>query len=208
MATEITKARTATHRVIYTTELLEAILLQLPNKDILVHVQRVCLYFYNTISRSVALQHHLFFLPCPRRFTTTIHRNPFLYARSWTDYIDHRIPKYSPMSTSGPPPSFYPWHNDLDLTAVDWEAYRKLRVPFERPEASWRRMYVSQPPVTTLEADSTTGFWGLRCTTGLTLGMLEANWMVDWTGLIIRAGRPNLSVVINASPIFEEDKWW
>ena len=203
MDSQITRTQTARHHVLFTTELLEAILLEVPNRDLLGSVQRVCVFFYNTISSSIALQQALFFIP--RTTPYALQRNPLLLAQSWSDYMDHRIPRSR--AAGDVPSAFYPWHNNLDFTAVDWDAYRKIRVPYERPEASWRRMFVSQPPVTVLEADGKNGFWGLKCSTGLTMGMLERNWMVDWTGFMIGTGRPRLSVVVNASP-FTKNRWW
>jgi hypothetical protein len=203
MDIQTSKIQTAAHRVLFTTELLEAILLELPYRDLLVNAQRVCVYFHHTINASVALQQALFFVPCSTQYT--LQRNPLLFTQSWSDYMDRRIPRSR--ASNGTPGAFYPWHNNLDFTAVDWSEYQKIRGPYGRPEASWRRMFVSQPPVTVLEADVKSGFWGLKCSTGLTMDMLERNWMVDWTGFIVGSGRPKLSVVVNASP-FTKHRWW
>lgn len=205
MDSNITTIKTATHRVIFTTELLEAILIQMPNMDILAHAQRVCVFFYNTINSSIALQRALFFVPCTTQYT--LERNPALLTASWADYMDHRIPRSMPRASNCAPEAYYPWHNNLDLTAVDWDAYRRIREPYQRADASWRRMFVSQPPVTVLETDCKSGFWDLKCGSGLTMDMLERNWMVDWTGYISDRGRPELSVVVNAS-LFKMCRWW
>lgn len=203
MASQIRK-ETAVHRVLFTTELLEAILLEVPYHDLLAGVQRVCAFFLETVSSSIALQQALFFAPCATPYG--LERNPLLFTQSWSDYMEHRIPRR--IELGGGSSAFYPWYNDLDLTAIDWNAYRRIRDPYQREEASWRRMFISQPPVTILEADAEIGFWGLRCNTGLTMGMLERKWRVDWSGYIIGSGRPHLSVVVNTSPYLKKTWWW
>jgi hypothetical protein len=198
MASQITKTQTAVHRVLFTPELLEAVLLEVPYHDLLASAQRVCAFFFETVNSSITLQQALFFVP--RAAPYVPERNPLLLTQSWSDYMEHRIPRR--IEPGDGPSAYYPWYNNLDFTAIDWHAYRKIRDPYEREEASWRKMFISQPPVTILEADAKIGFWGLRCNTGLTMGMLERKWRVDWSGYII--GRPRLSVVVNTSPYLKK----
>lgn len=128
--------------VLNTTELLEQILLFLPERDLLVHAQRVNRSFRTLITSSPSLQQKLFFKRIPSRGPDgddkhcTWHANPLLLAA------------FPPMFTS----SQGKWNKlrgNQVYQNLDWQKESKAEA-YKRREASWRRMLVSQPPVSRL----------------------------------------------------------
>ncbi|KAI0018343.1 hypothetical protein F4780DRAFT_527890 [Xylariomycetidae sp. FL0641] len=124
----------ALHKVLNTPELLEAILLQLDLRTLLVSASRVNHYFRDVISQ-VALQKALFFAPDTRH---DVLLNPLLldpfqlwYKSDGPNFIKSRG---------------YTIHSFRDVGL--WGG-RNTKA-FMRRGASWRRMLVQQPPVTTL----------------------------------------------------------
>ena len=125
----------ATQRTLGITELLEAILVQLPMKDLLL-AQRVNKDWQATIVTSKKLQERLFLRPIS------------------TQILDHyggpsdkwRVPGTGEVIN----PSWNPLLEEL-FDCLSWSATKCLekRLPhrtWHRPEASWRQMLRSQPP--------------------------------------------------------------
>ncbi|KAL1640921.1 hypothetical protein SLS58_006537 [Diplodia intermedia] len=144
-------------KVLQTTELLVLILAALPIKDLLL-AQRVCRRFAALIQTSPALQQALFFRPLPASatrtpaaapaaplrsypsgllVTETWERNPLL-ASAFAPWFDRQAPGsvYSP-------PFYHP-------CAFETLPLNDSRDAYLRPEASWRRMLVTQPPAPAL----------------------------------------------------------
>jgi hypothetical protein len=126
------EAETAVQRVLSTVELLSNILAHLTFRD-LVNVQRVSRSFRNTVATTPAIQEALFLRPTWD--VTHSAPNPLLHELWFRDDRDTRGPSSQ-------------W---LDATL---EEFVSRRVPGEedtealrRPEASWRKMLIVQPPV-------------------------------------------------------------
>ncbi|KAI1345011.1 hypothetical protein F5Y15DRAFT_410694 [Xylariaceae sp. FL0016] len=126
--------------VLGTTELLEAILLQLDLPTLLVSALRVSHYFNDVISQSIAIQQALFFAPSPRVSTQGPPiLNPLLLKpfTLWFHPSGHNALKNRGYSV----------HSFKDMEI--WKQTPKAE-PFMRRGASWRRMLVQQPPLTYL----------------------------------------------------------
>ncbi|KXJ95919.1 hypothetical protein Micbo1qcDRAFT_158039, partial [Microdochium bolleyi] len=154
----------ALQKVIATPELLEAVLLHLDLRTLLVHTQLVSRYFRHLIVSSVALQKALFLLPDggSRGEPHTSDRgppvlNPLLREPFWLWYPP--ADDCDPMRTTthrinagfvGPrdlrdDSTTAPHHGITRFHRLAIWADQKSRAAIMRPEASWRRMFVQQP---------------------------------------------------------------
>ncbi|KAF2841257.1 hypothetical protein M501DRAFT_1014061 [Patellaria atrata CBS 101060] len=171
----------AMHRVIYTAELLELILVHL-DPHTLFHSTLVSRTFHAVIMRSTHLQQLLFLQP-PINLTIPepmfanewplldIKINPLLltnfphFLTCWEH--DYRLPEIVEWDAD-PPPEFDPlpeWDPPLDPYPCTAEKFLWLPVSkkgslgvLTRREASWRRMQVVSPPVTRLIVEKF--YWG------------------------------------------------
>ncbi|KAE8377058.1 hypothetical protein BDV26DRAFT_264370 [Aspergillus bertholletiae] len=107
-----------------TVELLESILLHLDIQTLLT-AQRTCRAWHATIQGSTAIQKALFFTPIDASSASTKVQNPLLMKMF---------------------PSFFEWDPSL-LASVDMLQRPEKLEAYIRPEASWRRMLVQQPPI-------------------------------------------------------------
>lgn len=109
-------------------EILESILLQLDNQTLLTAAQQTCRAWRELIYGSLSLQKALFFLPeehCGRKDEERT-QNPLLVQRF---------------------PSFFGHTKSVSLLpSLDMIKTPKKLEAYLRPEASWRRMLVQQPP--------------------------------------------------------------
>ena len=123
----------ASQRVLATTELFELILLGLPIRQLLIKIPLVCKHWKATIDSSPKLQQALFFQPIPHELLQllTLSEKPTVKAwkRSHSDPYEYTV-LMNPFS--------YIYMRDRSEALL-------------RPEASWRRMLVSQPLVATAE---------------------------------------------------------
>jgi hypothetical protein len=128
---------TARETVFAVPEIFEAILLELPPRDLLVHAQPVSHTWNTTIKTSTLLQQHLFFLPA-QPSTSSRKFNPLLHS------------------------SFPPWFEDnthnrynrgAEFKTLDWNSSPQKRVAYARKEASWRNMLLCQPTVHVLSIE-------------------------------------------------------
>ncbi|KAJ7916295.1 hypothetical protein B0H13DRAFT_1998200 [Mycena leptocephala] len=118
---------TAKDTVISTPELLELTLSHLPMRDLLVTAPRVSKTWQAT-TLCPTLQQALFFQPDPPGSERI--QNPLL--------LEIFPPFFAPA-----PPSRWDWPNAKSVMSMPWS---KASDAFKRPEASWRRMLVTQPP--------------------------------------------------------------
>ncbi|KAL1652257.1 hypothetical protein SLS58_000384 [Diplodia intermedia] len=145
--------------VLDTPELLELILSKLPVKDLLL-AQNVCKTFNTAIASSPTLQQALFLRPFPATATPpslststklfhypghepTIdrwERNPLLAVAFWP-WFDRSTPESI----------FFPLFWDYDTFKELGLADAAKRSALLRPEASWRRMLLTQPPAAELQ---------------------------------------------------------
>lgn len=153
----------ALNRALGIFELLERILLELPMVDILL-VQRVCRRWKAVIQDSLPLQRALFLAPLdPLRFDS----DEFSYQLTFNPLLQSR--------------GFFPSWASLNV------AFRIPRAV--DPNASWRRMYLTQPPSTGCQLYRPTWYVAgtlehLDCMKGMTAGDLttkleEINWICD-----------------------------
>ncbi|KAK8107901.1 uncharacterized protein PG998_009914 [Apiospora kogelbergensis] len=148
---------TVQHRVLLRIpELLEAIILHLDQKAILVNAQRVCHQWHRCITEMPSIQHHLFLLPEPTSndnhdskdgaSSNPPRPNPLL-ARHFPEWFEH--------CTTWPPDQRLPFVRTTDPSArgmnddrlfptMPW-VHRRLDA-YVRPDATWRRMLLQQPP--------------------------------------------------------------
>ncbi|KAI9372309.1 hypothetical protein BJX61DRAFT_508003 [Aspergillus egyptiacus] len=138
----------ATNKVLSLAELLEQILFNLPQRDLLL-AQRVSGRWRNIIENSPPLQKKLFFQPsriCPLPRgdeNEHVEINPL---------VDELFPMFTAINVLNP------WFNCMDddfdyqstgvcaIRNQGWYQCETRRKAFLRPEASWRRMFVSDPP--------------------------------------------------------------
>ncbi|KAK5659418.1 hypothetical protein OQA88_619 [Cercophora sp. LCS_1] len=147
-------------QVLASTELLEAILLQLDRRDLLTSIQRVCTLWHSVISTSPSLQRYLFFLadlptnsPTKISFTPNpllrdafpcLYPNPTFMAPAWQAKVGI-IPPDAGFVSAGE----HNVGNTVDPNEIflmtDTRLNGKRNLAFIRSNASWRRMLVSQP---------------------------------------------------------------
>lgn len=121
-----------------TAELLEAILLELPIKDLLMNAQRVSTTFNTTIQASTRLQQALFFKPLPGPPLNLERFNSSRLREIPSENVYHTVienPFYDGLSQYKP--------------LLKSRRFKPLLTALQRQEASWRRMLVTQPPITT-----------------------------------------------------------
>lgn len=156
---------TASHQVFHVPELLELILLQLSQKDILLS-QRTSRSFRHTVLGSPRLQKALFFTPewnfAGRVLNAYTHNNQpgrkpennRLLLRAFpgcyptvTLVIEHDDPTTHDIAIGRRGSEHWSWEVCISFPA-DKTPNTKPAVLY--PEASWRRMFLSQPPCTSL----------------------------------------------------------
>lgn len=124
-------------------EVLEQILLDVPIKDLLVNAHRVNKTWVAVIKGSTKLQQALFFEPVPIESCRYADRTHLAQAghqqRGYSTVVVHH-------ETHGTVSRRY--LHDVWVTANPFESlFKKKRTEkTTRPEASWRRMFISQPP--------------------------------------------------------------
>lgn len=130
--TEETYEHTDCSPIFFTPELLAPIVALLDTKTLLL-TQRVNCLFRDIIRSSNACQHALFLLP-------EKHQEPFDKSRI----------QFNPLLSS----KFAPWVNDSKITAESFASIElaRCRDVYLRPEASWRTMLLTQPPVARFRA--------------------------------------------------------
>ncbi|KAJ6464468.1 hypothetical protein C8R45DRAFT_799919, partial [Mycena sanguinolenta] len=117
-------------QVISTPELVELTLSHLPIRELLVTAPLVC-KTWRALTLTPALQRALFFEPDSSYRAERI-RNPLL------------TEMFAPFfSAEEPSTNYWVRPNARDIRSMPWS---KAPGAFNRPEASWRRMLVAQPP--------------------------------------------------------------
>ncbi|KAK6824955.1 Regulator of G protein signaling superfamily [Apiospora arundinis] len=142
-------------------ELLEAILLYVDERTLLVSAQRVSQHWRAVIAVSPSLQWKLFLRPDDRAATALAPRKNPLLAKAFPFCFDDwpngvlltpqngtRALLWAKSDTTAAEPPVLgrrranPWY-----PLPQWPHLRARREAFRRPDASWRRMLVHQPPV-------------------------------------------------------------
>lgn len=121
----MTATPTVRGHVLCITELLELILLQLDMRTLLTS-QRVCRKWSSLVRSSSKIQESLFFEPVLPGSVPTKVQNPLL-AEVF-------------------PPFFVETKGRIGMDSFDMIKHPEKQVSYLRPEASWRRMLVQQPP--------------------------------------------------------------
>lgn len=146
----------AVESVFATEELLEAILVEVDMRTLLLSAQRVSRHWQSAINASLPLQRALFFQAerateaVEPGFTPRKTQNPLLkdIFPAWFENIDGFTPR--------PRPGVNPVHYFPATAMMGYKRFEELPLyqtslrsddnPFLRPDASWRRMLTSQPP--------------------------------------------------------------
>ncbi|KJK61313.1 hypothetical protein P875_00042448 [Aspergillus parasiticus SU-1] len=131
----------APHKIFLIPEILEHILLQTPPQTLLTTAQRTSQTWHHVITTSPRLQETLFFKPQPqppnpRTKTTNRTLNPLLPHKIWPHLFRKRLTSQTTTTTN----------YGYTLPAAD-PVEEEL---YLRPNASWRRMLVQQPPTSSI----------------------------------------------------------
>ena len=128
------------------TEIFELILLQLDTRTLLTKAQLICHTWTTFIQESPAIQWALFFKPMTSVHSKK-HQNPLL-----AEVFPSIFNQYGPGlgSESCDEKDKHDNYNILTFTTFDMILNPHKLDAYMRPEASWRRMLVQQPPVYTL----------------------------------------------------------
>lgn len=125
--------------VLYNPELLENIMMYLPERHLLAYAQRVSRLWHSLVNLSPTLQQKLYFQPI-----TPSNSNGHAINSVVNPILDEL---------------FAPWFRSFgrntlstsitlfDFRNMDWNSSLLKREAYRRKEASWRRMLVAQPPV-------------------------------------------------------------
>ncbi|KAJ5116233.1 hypothetical protein N7456_000581 [Penicillium angulare] len=190
-------------KVIFTTEILENVLLHLDQNSLLISAQRVCRYWHDVVSSSQSLQKHLFLQPDWNRSDRTINK-----------LLAETFPPWFPQG-----PTERRHSNKTQINTIDGYhgtifetlpiALRHKNKSFRYENATWRRMLVQQPPISDLVSFSVRDSWGGSRFTGphttepcvkdqsfdnenplnmgtfydeiiINLGVLPLTWMILW----------------------------
>lgn len=126
----------ASDQVLYSPELLECIMMYLPERDLLINAQRVNQLWHSVITTFCSLTQKLYFQPLPltKDITESI-ANPILLELfpPWFRSFERDVP--------------YTSIQRKDFRNLDWNSSKAKREAYRRKDASWRRMLVVQPPI-------------------------------------------------------------
>jgi hypothetical protein len=130
-------------------------------RDLLVHAQLVNKDFHSVIAHFPSLQRKLFFAPKPGTGLRTSHHEAVSGSRTVTCREDWEL---NPLLCEKFPPWFAQDSRSTFLTKIwienlrqlDWNSSKEKTAAYVRREASWRRMLVTQPPITNLRVVSST----------------------------------------------------
>ncbi|KAH7132080.1 hypothetical protein B0J11DRAFT_216540 [Dendryphion nanum] len=128
----------AVEHVFDTPELLEIILARLPQRDLLL-AQQISKQFQAAIVSSPTLQQSLFFRPTPFKDPSIWTINPLLrktFPPWFITYTNNELPGFEVFPT------------------LDFNKSRRTKEAFLHPDASWRKMFLIQPPPPTLSIQS------------------------------------------------------
>ncbi|KAI2718425.1 hypothetical protein CBS147311_5701 [Penicillium roqueforti] len=153
MATPPTSAQT---HALSIPEIFELILLNLDTRPLLTKATRICHAWTNFIDSSPPIQWALFFRPLDNALKKPKTQNPLL-AETFPSIFHQSGPsngktikmKDTDTNTTNEPCTSTSTSN-LTFTTFDMVKHPRKWDAFIRPEASWRRMLVQQPPVYTL----------------------------------------------------------
>lgn len=204
----------AASRTFGVTELLEAILIQAPAKDVLL-LQRVNKTWLRTISNSIELQRKLFFKSessTPLKFFYIVKDN--LGPVSPGNQFSQQAWKYSKDGVGEivvrSNPLVVKVYEALRRVSGGASAIGHLSAPWQMPTASWRRMLLTQPSVearfAVLTADNR---WEARVTRLINTDEVRLGDIVDWVdteyaSVFARDARPPPGRCVR---ILGEHKW-
>lgn len=131
-----------------TIELAEKILGELCMRDLLISVQRTCKQWKDAIDGSTRLQEALFFRPINKKRLVYRGRTKTEHYQRWTNDMTDR-----PFSDSSCPIYEHPIVTNkcskIENYGRDWYLNPERDI-MGRPEASWRRQLITQPPLAEL----------------------------------------------------------
>lgn len=128
------------HHALFTYDILELIFARLDLRTLLTSAQRTCRVWSDLIQSSPAIQKVLFFKPVPTHPSREKILNPLLAEVFPSIFQQHEAIRQHPDQP----------FTKFTFTSFDMvKRHRKWRL-YLRPEASWRRMLVQQPPAYSL----------------------------------------------------------
>ncbi|GME25268.1 putative f-box domain protein [Neofusicoccum parvum] len=127
------------HRVLGIYELVELVFLHLPMRDLL-RIQQVCRAWQSTIQTSPSIQQSLFFAPKRRR-------HPVYPEKEQWELNALLAAAFPPWFRTAYVKSRWDWPMARSFAELPWAKDERRTRAFMRPEASWRRMLLTQPPV-------------------------------------------------------------
>jgi hypothetical protein len=127
-------------------ELLEAILIYLSMTDLLVHAQLVNKDFHSAITSFPSLRRKLFFSSIP---VVGASSGEFTYHKDW-ELNPLLSNKFLPFFRQDSKSFRDFWSDIVSLRQMDWNSSKEKITTYKRREASWRRMLLTQPPITGL----------------------------------------------------------
>lgn len=173
-------------RFVGTTELMEQVFLQSDQQTLLTSLQRVCCRWHDIVSASPALQMYLFLKPAPAREGLEPILNPLLVTKF--PYFFTHVQQQTDVDTDDPDE-----HESTDASTAFYsqEQFHRLPLasnpePYLRPDASWRKMHVRQPPLEGLGVALPMVRYSQRHVQDVTMGLLY-----DYVlGALLSSGSP------------------
>ncbi|KAK8094665.1 hypothetical protein PG997_001350 [Apiospora hydei] len=170
-------------------ELLEAILLNLDQRDLLVNAQRICRQWHQCIAETPSIQQHLFLLPEPRSNTAATTTNAgALPAPRQNPLLARHFPEWFEHGETWSVGQRLPF---VRTTEPGTRGFDRDRA-YAHPQASWRRMLLQQPPRNGL------GFVMTRCARAVMRDALSHAVLGDICGGALAVDRP-----VTMSELFE-----
>ncbi|KAK4893525.1 hypothetical protein LTR27_008208 [Elasticomyces elasticus] len=229
--TRLTTKHSVFNAVLLTTELLEHILSQLPMKDLLL-AQRVSRKWRDVIGQSKEMQQQLFLLPQQATHTwdfTMVGASQHLRIRRFRGETGHRkLEDYCWTFKSGEINKLVVEPiEDIDLFERADSGANELfyldpkLLTFDSPDASWRRMLITQPPTFDLCTHFEFKNAGRTCEShnfpnGTTIGdiatliedaVADGDELVNWESLVAR-GFVVMSEEDTEMEVIDEDEWY
>lgn len=136
-------------------EIFELILLNLDTRTLLTKATRICHAWSHFINSSPPIQWALFFRPLTNSLNKTKTQNPLLAATFPSIFHQSTSSNGGSTNKNNDPETDTSTIDDKINSRLTFTSFDMVRNPLKwdayiRPEASWRRMLVQQPPVYTL----------------------------------------------------------
>ncbi|KAK5723107.1 hypothetical protein LTR17_013977 [Elasticomyces elasticus] len=234
--TRLTTKHSVFNAVLLTTELLEPILSQLPMKDLLL-AQRVSRKWRDVIMQSKEMQQKLFMLPIEANHIWDMYDpgvGEWFEIRRFRGNEDNRKSgNYQHTIVSGDINELLLkinatqnlWDKIIGGPAIEFAEFRLTMPSLDNPDASWRRMLLTQPPIFDvgmdcgLKSGESKNWWG-KYPNGATMGDIMKpfeegaaageKWDPDWhymtiDGIVVMSEEDKGMEIIHAGEWYERN---